>query len=115
MGEQTYLPACTEEKFVAPCFFKAYRIYLNFATWLFLFLFCVDVRDSWDYLNSVSEGTVWLVCNFPVTEYAVYINIILPYILLTLLGNILLLEGRENSEKQKLMLIDFEYSSYNYR
>ncbi|XP_063638581.1 choline kinase alpha isoform X4 [Pan troglodytes] len=29
-------------------------------------------------------------------------------------GNILLLEGRENSEKQKLMLIDFEYSSYNY-
>lgn len=31
------------------------------------------------------------------------------------LGNILLLEGRENSEKQKLMLIDFEYSSYNYR
>ncbi|XP_004627188.1 choline kinase alpha isoform X2 [Octodon degus] len=30
-------------------------------------------------------------------------------------GNILLLEGRENSEKQKLMLIDFEYSSYNYR
>lgn len=32
-----------------------------------------------------------------------------------LTGNILLLEGRENSEKQKLMLIDFEYSSYNYR
>ncbi|XP_071974089.1 choline kinase alpha isoform X2 [Engystomops pustulosus] len=30
-------------------------------------------------------------------------------------GNILLLDGRENSEKQKLMLIDFEYSSYNYR
>ncbi|KAM7041844.1 PREDICTED: choline kinase alpha [Sturnus vulgaris] len=30
-------------------------------------------------------------------------------------GNILLLEGRENSENQKLMLIDFEYSSYNYR
>ncbi|XP_069326402.1 choline kinase alpha isoform X3 [Eulemur rufifrons] len=30
-------------------------------------------------------------------------------------GNILLLEGRENSQKQKLMLIDFEYSSYNYR
>ncbi|XP_045342075.1 choline kinase alpha isoform X12 [Leopardus geoffroyi] len=30
-------------------------------------------------------------------------------------GNILMLEGRENSEKQKLMLIDFEYSSYNYR
>ncbi|KAG8437894.1 hypothetical protein GDO86_008552 [Hymenochirus boettgeri] len=30
-------------------------------------------------------------------------------------GNILLLNGRENSEKQKLMLIDFEYSSYNYR
>ncbi|XP_035182997.1 choline kinase alpha isoform X2 [Oxyura jamaicensis] len=30
-------------------------------------------------------------------------------------GNILLLEGRENSERQKLMLIDFEYSSYNYR
>ncbi|XP_014969003.1 choline kinase alpha isoform X4 [Macaca fascicularis] len=30
-------------------------------------------------------------------------------------GNILLLEGQENSEKQKLMLIDFEYSSYNYR
>ncbi|XP_049748654.1 choline kinase alpha isoform X4 [Elephas maximus indicus] len=30
-------------------------------------------------------------------------------------GNILLLEGREDSEKQKLMLIDFEYSSYNYR
>ncbi|XP_029439072.1 choline kinase alpha isoform X2 [Rhinatrema bivittatum] len=30
-------------------------------------------------------------------------------------GNILLLEGRESSEKQKLMLIDFEYSSYNYR
>ncbi|XP_069480195.1 choline kinase alpha-like [Ambystoma mexicanum] len=30
-------------------------------------------------------------------------------------GNILLLEGREHSEKQKLMLIDFEYSSYNYR
>ncbi|KAK7813276.1 hypothetical protein U0070_005181 [Myodes glareolus] len=29
-------------------------------------------------------------------------------------GNILLLDGRENSEKQKLMLIDFEYSSYNY-
>lgn len=31
------------------------------------------------------------------------------------IGNILLLDGRENSEKQKLMLIDFEYSSYNYR
>ncbi|XP_066242640.1 choline kinase alpha isoform X3 [Saccopteryx leptura] len=30
-------------------------------------------------------------------------------------GNVLLLEGRENTEKQKLMLIDFEYSSYNYR
>ncbi|KAG7333201.1 hypothetical protein KOW79_003336 [Hemibagrus wyckioides] len=30
-------------------------------------------------------------------------------------GNILLLSGRENMEKQKLMLIDFEYSSYNYR
>ncbi|XP_043826015.1 choline kinase alpha isoform X2 [Dromiciops gliroides] len=30
-------------------------------------------------------------------------------------GNVLLLEGRENWEKQKLMLIDFEYSSYNYR
>ncbi|KAM3919544.1 choline kinase alpha-like isoform 1-T1 [Leptodactylus fuscus] len=30
-------------------------------------------------------------------------------------GNVLLLDGRENSEKQKLMLIDFEYSSYNYR
>ncbi|XP_060779910.1 choline kinase alpha isoform X1 [Neoarius graeffei] len=30
-------------------------------------------------------------------------------------GNILLLSGQENMEKQKLMLIDFEYSSYNYR
>lgn len=30
-------------------------------------------------------------------------------------GNILLLEGREKSENQRLMLIDFEYSSYNYR
>ncbi|NXW85827.1 CHKA kinase, partial [Alopecoenas beccarii] len=30
-------------------------------------------------------------------------------------GNVLLLEGRENLENQKLMLIDFEYSSYNYR
>ncbi|XP_047678263.1 choline kinase alpha isoform X2 [Tachysurus fulvidraco] len=30
-------------------------------------------------------------------------------------GNILLLSGQENIEKQKLMLIDFEYSSYNYR
>ncbi|XP_048829531.1 choline kinase alpha [Brienomyrus brachyistius] len=30
-------------------------------------------------------------------------------------GNILLLKGRENSDGQKLMLIDFEYSSYNYR
>ncbi|XP_069713948.1 choline kinase alpha isoform X2 [Phaenicophaeus curvirostris] len=30
-------------------------------------------------------------------------------------GNVLLLEGRENSDNQKLMLIDFEYSSYNYR
>ncbi|XP_073419406.1 choline kinase alpha [Dendrobates tinctorius] len=30
-------------------------------------------------------------------------------------GNVLLLDGRENCEKQKLMLIDFEYSSYNYR
>lgn len=30
-------------------------------------------------------------------------------------GNVLLLEGQENSAKQKLMLIDFEYSSYNYR
>ncbi|KAK3570773.1 hypothetical protein QTP86_025422 [Hemibagrus guttatus] len=30
-------------------------------------------------------------------------------------GNILLLSGHENMEKQKLMLIDFEYSSYNYR
>lgn len=29
-------------------------------------------------------------------------------------GNILLLKGHQNSE-QKLMLIDFEYSSYNYR
>ncbi|KAJ8396657.1 hypothetical protein AAFF_G00014950 [Aldrovandia affinis] len=30
-------------------------------------------------------------------------------------GNILLLNGREDSDGQKLMLIDFEYSSYNYR
>ncbi|KAM9373104.1 choline kinase alpha isoform 2-T2 [Phaethornis superciliosus] len=30
-------------------------------------------------------------------------------------GNVLFLEGKENSENQKLMLIDFEYSSYNYR
>uniref|UniRef100_A0A7N6C2H8 ethanolamine kinase n=1 Tax=Anabas testudineus TaxID=64144 RepID=A0A7N6C2H8_ANATE len=30
-------------------------------------------------------------------------------------GNILLLKGRQTSGKQKLMLIDFEYSSYNYR
>lgn len=30
-------------------------------------------------------------------------------------GNILLLSVKENIEKQKLMLIDFEYSSYNYR
>ncbi|XP_019510223.1 PREDICTED: choline kinase alpha isoform X2 [Hipposideros armiger] len=30
-------------------------------------------------------------------------------------GNILLLEGKEDSDGQKLMLIDFEYSSYNYR
>ncbi|XP_012580571.1 PREDICTED: choline kinase alpha [Condylura cristata] len=30
-------------------------------------------------------------------------------------GNILLLDGRERAEQQKLMLIDFEYSSYNYR
>ncbi|KAF4091547.1 hypothetical protein AMELA_G00038130 [Ameiurus melas] len=30
-------------------------------------------------------------------------------------GNILLLSAKENIEKQKLMLIDFEYSSYNYR
>ncbi|TRY66392.1 hypothetical protein DNTS_003357 [Danionella cerebrum] len=30
-------------------------------------------------------------------------------------GNILLLSGRENTERKKLMLIDFEYSSYNYR
>lgn len=32
-----------------------------------------------------------------------------------LTGNILLLKGRQSSDKQKLMLIDFEYSSYNYR
>ncbi|XP_074533038.1 choline kinase alpha isoform X3 [Halichoeres trimaculatus] len=30
-------------------------------------------------------------------------------------GNVLLLRGRQSSDKQKLMLIDFEYSSYNYR
>ncbi|XP_061775888.1 choline kinase alpha isoform X2 [Nerophis ophidion] len=30
-------------------------------------------------------------------------------------GNILLLNCRPESDKQKLMLIDFEYSSYNYR
>uniref|UniRef100_A0A4W3IWP3 ethanolamine kinase n=1 Tax=Callorhinchus milii TaxID=7868 RepID=A0A4W3IWP3_CALMI len=30
-------------------------------------------------------------------------------------GNILLLENREPSSPDKLMLIDFEYSSYNYR
>ncbi|XP_028814887.1 choline kinase alpha [Denticeps clupeoides] len=30
-------------------------------------------------------------------------------------GNILLLSGSETTEKQRLMLIDFEYSSYNYR
>ena len=30
-------------------------------------------------------------------------------------GNILLLKNDENSDQQKLMLIDFEYSSYNYR
>ncbi|XP_046889376.1 choline kinase alpha isoform X1 [Hypomesus transpacificus] len=30
-------------------------------------------------------------------------------------GNVLLLHGREGSDKQKLMLIDFEYSSYNFR
>uniref|UniRef100_A0A8C2A821 ethanolamine kinase n=1 Tax=Cyprinus carpio TaxID=7962 RepID=A0A8C2A821_CYPCA len=29
--------------------------------------------------------------------------------------NILLLNGRENTDRQRLMLIDFEYSSYNYR
>uniref|UniRef100_A0A4W3IZI9 ethanolamine kinase n=1 Tax=Callorhinchus milii TaxID=7868 RepID=A0A4W3IZI9_CALMI len=32
-----------------------------------------------------------------------------------LTGNILLLENREPSSPDKLMLIDFEYSSYNYR
>ncbi|XP_026859780.2 choline kinase alpha [Electrophorus electricus] len=30
-------------------------------------------------------------------------------------GNILLLSGHDDTDKQKLMLIDFEYSSYNYR
>ncbi|XP_067356918.1 choline kinase alpha isoform X2 [Channa argus] len=30
-------------------------------------------------------------------------------------GNILLLKGCQTSDKRKLMLIDFEYSSYNYR
>ncbi|XP_061577193.1 choline kinase alpha isoform X1 [Cololabis saira] len=30
-------------------------------------------------------------------------------------GNILLLKRHQSSDKQKLMLIDFEYSSYNYR
>lgn len=30
-------------------------------------------------------------------------------------GNILLLNSHQSSDKQKLMLIDFEYSSYNYR
>ncbi|KAM4557483.1 choline kinase alpha-like [Fundulus diaphanus] len=30
-------------------------------------------------------------------------------------GNILLLNVHHSSEKQKLMLIDFEYRSYNYR
>ncbi|XP_023267181.1 choline kinase alpha-like isoform X2 [Seriola lalandi dorsalis] len=30
-------------------------------------------------------------------------------------GNVLLLNDRQTSDKQKLMLIDFEYSSYNYR
>uniref|UniRef100_A0A673JM27 ethanolamine kinase n=1 Tax=Sinocyclocheilus rhinocerous TaxID=307959 RepID=A0A673JM27_9TELE len=30
-------------------------------------------------------------------------------------GNILLLSSRENTDRQRLMLIDFEYSSYNYR
>ncbi|KAM9301588.1 choline kinase alpha-like isoform 2-T2 [Gastrophryne carolinensis] len=30
-------------------------------------------------------------------------------------GNILLLDAKENCDKHKLMLIDFEYSSYNYR
>lgn len=32
-----------------------------------------------------------------------------------LTGNVLLLKGRQTSDKQKLMLIDFEYSSYNFR
>lgn len=27
----------------------------------------------------------------------------------------MLLSGRENTDRQRLMLIDFEYSSYNYR
>jgi len=30
-------------------------------------------------------------------------------------GNILMLENRDHSSHEKLMLIDFEYSSYNYR
>uniref|UniRef100_A0A3Q4HIB5 Ethanolamine kinase n=1 Tax=Neolamprologus brichardi TaxID=32507 RepID=A0A3Q4HIB5_NEOBR len=30
-------------------------------------------------------------------------------------GNILLLKGRQSSDRHRLMLIDFEYSSYNYR
>ncbi|XP_076588665.1 choline kinase alpha isoform X2 [Chaetodon auriga] len=30
-------------------------------------------------------------------------------------GNVLLLKGHQSSDKPKLMLIDFEYSSYNYR
>ncbi|KAM3608692.1 uncharacterized protein V6R79_003248 [Siganus canaliculatus] len=30
-------------------------------------------------------------------------------------GNVLLLKGHQSSDKGKLMLIDFEYSSYNYR
>ena len=30
-------------------------------------------------------------------------------------GNILLLAGREAAPHDRLMLIDFEYSSYNYR
>lgn len=66
--------------------------------------------------NDCQEGKTW---RREVALHTIHffssVVAVLTCVCLLLSGNILLLKGRQSSDKQKLMLIDFEYSSYNYR
>jgi hypothetical protein len=72
-------------------------------------VFCMSMMSSGPKLKLFG---VKITLSCPRVEPCVTIKCLSPK---SLVGNILLLEGQENSERRKLMLIDFEYSSYNYR